>query len=126
MAERHRGGGYERKDVPMRPLVLFVIVFSLVLGAILGGFVLLNRTAFDYDMERAVGGPVDYPPEPRLQPAQTQELEIYLDRQRDLLYGEPRWMDASANRATIPITEAMVLVARQYSTTETFRLETAP
>lgn len=99
---------YERRDPPLRPLLLIALALVVLLGA--GPLIILvGFPSGRQDVDRRL---TVLPPAPRLQTHAREDLEAYMSRERELLdsYG---WVDRARGTAHVPIAVEMQRLARQ-------------
>lgn len=110
--------GHELSDVNIRGLVTFlaglVISLAVVVIAVAGLFVWLMRRADDADPPQPPLAEVraKQPPAPRLQESPAREMEAMAAEQAAAL-GQTKWVDEQQKNVTIPIEQAMEVVAKQ-------------
>jgi hypothetical protein len=118
MHEPAAGGGFEARDVSLRP-VLWVVV--ALLGALVGTVLLMSGLLTRLDRAEATASPKasplagygpQTPPEPRLQTDPAGDLRQLRERERSQLteYG---WVDRERGVVRVPIERAMDLLAKQ-------------
>jgi hypothetical protein len=117
------GGGTERSDIQLRPIVVFTVGLVVLIAAVYFATVVILRlfTAQADRRDTAAGvsqvqplpfGEERLPPEPRIQANPEQDLAVLRAREDGVLhtYG---WIDREAGLLRVPIDVAMKLVLKE-------------
>jgi hypothetical protein len=118
-----QGGGTERTDIKLRPILVFtvglIVMMIAVYLVVMAMFRLFSAQAARQDAasgaqvaQQLPAGQEHLPPEPRIQVNPAADLKV-LRQQEDSLLTSYGWVDQKAGIVRIPVAEAMRLVIAQ-------------
>ncbi len=112
-----RGPGYERRDIAVKPLLIFAVALIVLAVPVFFGMAWLLKSFDTREAARATAvSPIaaerQIPPEPRLE-LNERESFVQLRQKEEQLLNNYAWVNRTTDTVRIPVSRAMELIAER-------------